>query len=113
MLRGTGLGFVASLTSFLIGEGRTARAQPLSGPVPVAGLGCDPSLEPPAKNTGGYIPDDFQHEIATSYVVKDRGLMVLISCSHRGVLNTVKQAQAATGIDRCMPLSEVSTWCPR
>jgi 7,8-dihydropterin-6-yl-methyl-4-(beta-D-ribofuranosyl)aminobenzene 5'-phosphate synthase len=79
----------------------------------VAGLGCDPSLEPPAKNTGGYIPDDFQHEIATSYVVKDRGLMVLISCSHRGVLNTVKQAQAATGIDRCMPLSEVSTWCPR
>lgn len=66
----------------------------------VAGLGCDPALEPAAKNTGSYIPDDFQHEIATSYVVKDRGLVVLTSCSHRGVLNTIKQAQASTGVDK-------------
>ncbi|HYZ64673.1 MAG TPA: MBL fold metallo-hydrolase [Acetobacteraceae bacterium] len=61
------------------------------------GLGCDPALEPAGKNTGTYIPDDFQHEIATSYVVRDKGLVVLTSCSHRGVLNTVKQAQAAAG----------------
>ena len=66
----------------------------------VAGLGCDPAQEPAAKNTGGYVPDDFQHEIATSYVVKDRGLVVLTSCSHRGVLNTIKQAQASTGVDK-------------
>jgi 7,8-dihydropterin-6-yl-methyl-4-(beta-D-ribofuranosyl)aminobenzene 5'-phosphate synthase len=64
------------------------------------GLGCDPALEPAAKNTGTYIPDDFQHEIATSYVVRDKGLVVLTSCSHRGVLNTIRQAQAATGVDR-------------
>jgi 7,8-dihydropterin-6-yl-methyl-4-(beta-D-ribofuranosyl)aminobenzene 5'-phosphate synthase len=64
------------------------------------GLGCDPALEPATKNTGTYIPDDFQHEIATSYVVKDRGLVVLTSCSHRGVLNTIKQALASAGTDR-------------
>jgi 7,8-dihydropterin-6-yl-methyl-4-(beta-D-ribofuranosyl)aminobenzene 5'-phosphate synthase len=83
---------------------KTTREQPLRATNEktglTAGLGCDPSLEPAAKNTGGYIPDDFQHEIATSYLVKDRGLVVLTSCSHRGVLNTVKQAQAATGVDR-------------
>ncbi len=56
----------------------------------VGGLGCNPALEPASKNTGTYIPDDFQHEIATSYVVKDRGLVVLTSCSHRGVLNTIR-----------------------
>ena len=66
----------------------------------VAGLGCDPALEPAAKNTGAFVPDDFQHEVATCYVVKDRGLVVLTSCSHRGVMNTIKQAQAATGVDR-------------
>ena len=66
----------------------------------VAGLGCDPALEPAAKNTGSYVPDDFQHEIATSYVVKDRGLVVLTSCSHRGVLNTIRQVQASTGVEK-------------
>ena len=34
------------------------------------------------------------------YLVKDRGLVVLTSCSHRGVINTVRQAMAASGVDR-------------
>ncbi len=62
------------------------------------GFGCDPALEPAAKNTGTFIPDDFQHEIATSYVLRDRGLVVLTSCSHRGVINTIRQAMAASGV---------------
>jgi 7,8-dihydropterin-6-yl-methyl-4-(beta-D-ribofuranosyl)aminobenzene 5'-phosphate synthase len=66
----------------------------------VGGLGCDPAKEPAAKNTGSYIPDDFQHEIATSYVVRDKGLVVLTSCSHRGVLNSIRQAQASSGVDK-------------
>ncbi len=65
-----------------------------------AGLGCDPALEPASKHTGTFVSDDFQHEIGTSYLVKDRGLVVLTSCSHRGVLNTIKQAQAAAGTDQ-------------
>jgi 7,8-dihydropterin-6-yl-methyl-4-(beta-D-ribofuranosyl)aminobenzene 5'-phosphate synthase len=62
------------------------------------GLGCFPDQLPADKNTGSFIPDDFQHEIGASYVVKGRGLVVLTSCSHRGVVNTVRQAQAASGI---------------
>jgi 7,8-dihydropterin-6-yl-methyl-4-(beta-D-ribofuranosyl)aminobenzene 5'-phosphate synthase len=55
---------------------------------------------PVAKNVGAYIPDDFDHEIATVYNVKGKGLVVLTSCSHRGVINTVKAAQKASGIDK-------------
>jgi 7,8-dihydropterin-6-yl-methyl-4-(beta-D-ribofuranosyl)aminobenzene 5'-phosphate synthase len=33
-------------------------------------------------------------------VIKGKGLVVLTSCSHRGVINTVKQAQEASGIDK-------------
>jgi 7,8-dihydropterin-6-yl-methyl-4-(beta-D-ribofuranosyl)aminobenzene 5'-phosphate synthase len=64
------------------------------------GFGCYPEKMPAEKNTGGYIPDDFEHELATSYLVKNKGLVVLTSCSHRGVINTVRQAQAASGVDK-------------
>ena len=64
------------------------------------GFGCFPEKMPPEKNVGDYIPDDFDHEIATSYLVKGRGLVVLTSCSHRGVINAVKQAQAVSGVDK-------------
>lgn len=64
------------------------------------GFGCYPEKMPAEKNTGGYIPDDFEHELATIYNVRDKGLVVLSSCSHRGVINTVRQAIAASGIDK-------------
>jgi 7,8-dihydropterin-6-yl-methyl-4-(beta-D-ribofuranosyl)aminobenzene 5'-phosphate synthase len=64
------------------------------------GFGCYPEKMPAAKNIGQYIPDDFDHEIATVYNVKGKGLVVLTSCSHRGVINTVKAAQKASGIDK-------------
>ncbi len=64
------------------------------------GFGCYPEKMPPAKNTGSYIPDDFEHEIATNYVVKGKGLVVLTSCSHRGVINAVKQAQTVSGVEK-------------
>ena len=64
------------------------------------GFGCFPEKMPAAKNVGAYIPDDFDHEIATTYMVKGRGLVVLTSCSHRGVINAVRQAQAASGVDK-------------
>jgi 7,8-dihydropterin-6-yl-methyl-4-(beta-D-ribofuranosyl)aminobenzene 5'-phosphate synthase len=46
------------------------------------------------------VPDQFRHEIATSFNLKGRGLIVLTSCSHRGVVNTVKQAQVASGVQK-------------
>jgi 7,8-dihydropterin-6-yl-methyl-4-(beta-D-ribofuranosyl)aminobenzene 5'-phosphate synthase len=66
------------------------------------GFGCFPEEMPPEKNTGDYIPDDFDHEIATVYNVKGRGLVVLTSCSHRGVINTVRAAMSASGIDKVL-----------
>jgi len=64
------------------------------------GWGCFPEQLPPQKNATTFIPDDMQHEIGTSFVVKGKGLVVLTSCSHRGVVNTVKQAQAASGVQK-------------
>jgi 7,8-dihydropterin-6-yl-methyl-4-(beta-D-ribofuranosyl)aminobenzene 5'-phosphate synthase len=66
----------------------------------VNGFGCFPEKVSPAKNTGTFITDDFEHEIATSFIVKGKGLVVLTSCSHRGVINTIRQAQAASGVQK-------------
>jgi 7,8-dihydropterin-6-yl-methyl-4-(beta-D-ribofuranosyl)aminobenzene 5'-phosphate synthase len=64
------------------------------------GWGCFPERLPPQKNTNTFIPDDLQHELGTNFVVKGKGLVILTSCSHRGVVNTVKQAQAASGVQK-------------
>jgi 7,8-dihydropterin-6-yl-methyl-4-(beta-D-ribofuranosyl)aminobenzene 5'-phosphate synthase len=60
------------------------------------GWWCFPERLRPQKNTNTFIPDDLQHELATNC----RGPVVLTSCSHRGVVNTVKQAQAASGVQK-------------
>jgi len=66
----------------------------------VGGFGCFPDKMPAEKNTGAFIPDDFEHEIGTNFVVRDKGLVILTSCSHRGVINTIRQAQAASGVQK-------------
>jgi 7,8-dihydropterin-6-yl-methyl-4-(beta-D-ribofuranosyl)aminobenzene 5'-phosphate synthase len=64
------------------------------------GLGCYPESFPEDERKAGNIPDQFRHEIATIYNLKGRGLVVLTSCSHRGVVNVVKQAQSVSGVQR-------------
>jgi 7,8-dihydropterin-6-yl-methyl-4-(beta-D-ribofuranosyl)aminobenzene 5'-phosphate synthase len=64
------------------------------------GIGCYPDKLSQEERTKAIIPDQFRHELATAYNVKGRGLVVLTSCSHRGVVNAVKQAQAASGITK-------------
>jgi 7,8-dihydropterin-6-yl-methyl-4-(beta-D-ribofuranosyl)aminobenzene 5'-phosphate synthase len=66
----------------------------------VNGFGCFPDKMSPAKNTGDFIPDDFEHEIGTNFVIKGKGLVVLTSCSHRGIINTIRQAQVASGLQK-------------
>jgi 7,8-dihydropterin-6-yl-methyl-4-(beta-D-ribofuranosyl)aminobenzene 5'-phosphate synthase len=61
------------------------------------GIGCYPDKLPYEERTKAIIPDQFQHELATAYNLKGRGLVILTACSHRGVVNTIKQAQAASG----------------
>jgi 7,8-dihydropterin-6-yl-methyl-4-(beta-D-ribofuranosyl)aminobenzene 5'-phosphate synthase len=70
----------------------------------VDGFGCYPEKMPTWKAVGEYIPDDFDHEIATVYIVKGKGLVVLTSCSHRGVINAIKAAQKASGIDKVLAI---------
>ncbi len=52
------------------------------------------------KKTKSIVPDQFQHELATAYNLKGRGLVILTACSHRGVVNTIKQAQEASGVTK-------------
>lgn len=49
---------------------------------------------------GELVPDNFQGEHATVYHVKDRGLVVITSCGHAGVINSVRQAQKASGMQK-------------
>ena len=79
----------------------------------VNGFGCFPERISAAKNTGSFVPDDFEHEIATNFVVKGKGLVVITSCSHRGVINTIKQAQAASGIQKVHAVIGGFTSCHR
>lgn len=66
----------------------------------VDGFGCFPDKVTPAKNTGTFVPDDFEHEIGTNFMLKGKGLIVLTSCSHRGIINTIRQAQATSGVQK-------------
>jgi 7,8-dihydropterin-6-yl-methyl-4-(beta-D-ribofuranosyl)aminobenzene 5'-phosphate synthase len=63
-------------------------------------FGCFAAGLPESERTQALVPDQFRHEIATCFNLRGKGLVVLTSCSHRGVVNAVKQAQAAAGIEK-------------
>ena len=64
------------------------------------GVGCFPERLSDAERSAPVVPDQFQHEIATAFNLRGRGLVVLTSCSHRGVVNAIRQAQAASGVEK-------------
>jgi 7,8-dihydropterin-6-yl-methyl-4-(beta-D-ribofuranosyl)aminobenzene 5'-phosphate synthase len=64
------------------------------------GVGCDADKLAPAKKSQKQLADDGEHELATVYNVKDLGLVVIASCSHRGVLNSIRRAQEVSGISK-------------
>jgi len=64
------------------------------------GVGCYADKLPEDERTKTVTPDQFRHEIATAFHLKGRGLVVLTSCSHRGVVNAIRQAQAAAGVKK-------------
>lgn len=74
------------------------------------GVGCYADKLPEDERTLTVIPDQFRHEIATAYNLRARGLIILTSCSHRGVVNVVKQAQAVSGENKSMRSSAAFTW---
>jgi 7,8-dihydropterin-6-yl-methyl-4-(beta-D-ribofuranosyl)aminobenzene 5'-phosphate synthase len=64
------------------------------------GVGCDASAYLPAGMAGKTVPDEHIHEHATCFHVKDRGLVVISSCGHVGIVNSVRQAQEVSGIQK-------------
>ncbi|HWP34463.1 MAG TPA: MBL fold metallo-hydrolase [Thermodesulfobacteriota bacterium] len=49
---------------------------------------------------GELVPDLFLGEHATAFHVKGRGLVVITSCGHAGVINSVRQAQKVSGVEK-------------
>ena len=64
------------------------------------GLGCDASHFTPDELQGKIVPDEHHHEHATCFNVKERGLVVITSCGHAGIINTIRQAQEVSGVNR-------------
>jgi 7,8-dihydropterin-6-yl-methyl-4-(beta-D-ribofuranosyl)aminobenzene 5'-phosphate synthase len=62
--------------------------------------GCRAEAFPENERALGTVPDQFGHEIATAFVLRDKGLVLLTSCSHRGVVNAVKQAREICGVEK-------------
>jgi 7,8-dihydropterin-6-yl-methyl-4-(beta-D-ribofuranosyl)aminobenzene 5'-phosphate synthase len=44
--------------------------------------------------------DQHWGEHATCFNVKDRGLVVISSCGHAGIINSIRQAQAVSGVQK-------------
>lgn len=65
------------------------------------GIGCAPEGLSEAKRSGAtVVPDDFEHELALAYLLRDRGLVVMTSCGHRGIVNSVQRAMQVAGTDK-------------
>lgn len=87
-----GHGFITGAIPFVSPE----RPRVPTGMLP--GKGCARDLLDPAKRNSAFLVDDAVHEIGTAFHVAGRGLVVIGSCSHRGIINTVRQAQAVSGV---------------
>lgn len=70
------------------------------------GSGCEATFHfPPGTvkveaKPGELVTDIFWGEHATAYHVKNRGLVVISSCGHAGIINSIRQIQKATGIEK-------------
>jgi 7,8-dihydropterin-6-yl-methyl-4-(beta-D-ribofuranosyl)aminobenzene 5'-phosphate synthase len=62
------------------------------------GLGCNASHFTAAELQGKIVPDEHVHEHATCFSLKDKGLVVISSCGHVGIVNSVRQAQEVSGV---------------
>jgi 7,8-dihydropterin-6-yl-methyl-4-(beta-D-ribofuranosyl)aminobenzene 5'-phosphate synthase len=64
------------------------------------GAGCNWSHYLPAEMEGKIVPDEHIHEHATCFNLRDKGLIVITSCGHAGIVNTVRQAMEVSGVTK-------------
>lgn len=66
---------------------------------PSNGVGCNiPAAN--EKAGGKAVHDEHIHEHGTCFNVKGKGLVVMSSCGHSGIINTVRAAQQASGVQK-------------
>ncbi|HVA14663.1 MAG TPA: MBL fold metallo-hydrolase [Stellaceae bacterium] len=53
-----------------------------------------------AERRGELVLDEHRDEHGTCYIVKGRGLVVISSCGHTGIVNTVKTAMKVANVDK-------------
>jgi 7,8-dihydropterin-6-yl-methyl-4-(beta-D-ribofuranosyl)aminobenzene 5'-phosphate synthase len=73
------------------------------------GLGCDARAYHNHHFTAEELagkpePDQHWHEHATCFRLGDRGLVVISSCGHAGIVNTLRRAQQVSGVDKIYAL---------
>jgi 7,8-dihydropterin-6-yl-methyl-4-(beta-D-ribofuranosyl)aminobenzene 5'-phosphate synthase len=69
------------------------------------GIGCDPKTYADHHFTADELagkpePDQHWHEHATCFRVGDRGLVVITSCGHGGIVNTLRRVRDITGVEK-------------
>jgi 7,8-dihydropterin-6-yl-methyl-4-(beta-D-ribofuranosyl)aminobenzene 5'-phosphate synthase len=65
-----------------------------------AGASCGYGHYTPAEMQGKFVPDEHVHEHATCFNIRGKGLVVISSCGHVGIVNSVRQAQEVSGIQK-------------
>jgi 7,8-dihydropterin-6-yl-methyl-4-(beta-D-ribofuranosyl)aminobenzene 5'-phosphate synthase len=73
------------------------------------GLGCDANAYTNHHFTADELagkpqPDQHWHEHATCFHLGGRGLVVISSCGHAGIINTLKRAQEVSGVEKIYAL---------
>ena len=64
------------------------------------GGSCDYGHYTAAELQGKIVPDQHVHEHATCFNIRGKGLVVISSCGHVGIVNSVRQAQKVSGIQK-------------
>ena len=73
------------------------------------GVGCDPNSYSNQHFTADELsgkpqPDQHWHEHATCFNLGDRGLVVISSCGHAGIINTLRHVRDITGVTKIYAL---------
>lgn len=72
----------------------------VSGGSMVVDSGEDYSHFTPAELSGKLVTDLHPDEHATCYIIQGKGLVVITSCGHVGLINTVRAAMAVSGVSK-------------
>lgn len=62
-------------------------------------LGCRPEAGE-GRAAGAPVHDEHLQEHATCYNIRDRGLVVISSCGHAGIINSIRTAMEASGVKK-------------